>query len=94
MPDDLIVNSAALEPLFAPWEEPIALRVRGDKAGDPAKVVKNRRPSPIPIVNNLRMADRKWREAFYVGASETTNRPLTQWTASPPTSVRPLNCLK
>lgn len=80
---DLIVNPSALEPLFAPWEEPIAHRVRGDKAGDPAKVVKNRRPSPITIVNNLRMAVREWREAFYVGASDTTRQLLTHWFERP-----------
>ena len=53
MPDELIVNSAALEPLFAPWEEPSAHRLRGDRPGDPAKVVKTRRPSRIVTVNNL-----------------------------------------
>ena len=45
-----IVNPACLEPLYAPWEEPNAHRVRGDKPGGPAKVIKNRRPSPITIV--------------------------------------------
>ena len=42
-----IVNPTALEPLFAPHEEPNFHRVRAEKPGDPAKVVKGRRPSPI-----------------------------------------------
>ena len=59
MPDDLIVNAAALEPLFAPWEEPTAHRVRGDRPGDSAKVIKTRRASPITIVVDGRV--RGWR---------------------------------
>ena len=77
MPDDQFhINPSALEPLFAPWEEPNAHRLRGDKPGDPAKVVKTRRPSPIAIVNNLRMAVREWREAYHIGASDTTRHSL------------------
>jgi len=83
MSTDPIVNPGALEPLFAPWEEPTAHRVRADKPGEPAKVVKNRRPSPISVVNNLRMAVREWREGFYGGASDTTRQLLNHWFERP-----------
>ena len=80
---DPIVNSTALESLFAPWEEPTSHRVRADKPSGPAKIVKTRRPSPITIVNNLRMTIRDWREAYYVGASDTTRQLLTYWFERP-----------
>jgi len=89
MPTDPIVNPAALEPLFAPWEEPNAHRVRADKPGDPAKVVRNRRPSPISVVNNLRMAVREWRESFYGGASDTTRQLLNHWFERPHRGTTP-----
>ena len=67
----VLINAAALEPLFTTWEGPNAHRVRvSDKVG--TQVEKGRRPSPIPIANNLRLAVRDWREAFYAGASDTT----------------------
>lgn len=72
-------NSAALEPLFAPWEEPIAHRVKADKYGEPAKVVNGRRPTPVTIAQNLRSEVRQWREGFYVGASDTTRHLLDYW---------------
>ncbi|MEN8443862.1 MAG: DEAD/DEAH box helicase family protein [Cyanobacteria bacterium J06555_13] len=73
------LNPATLEPLFAPWEEPNAHRVRAEKAGDPAGVSPSRRSSPIDLVDNLRAAVREWREAFYVGASDTTRHLLNHW---------------
>jgi type III restriction enzyme len=67
-----ILNSTILEPLFAPWAEPNAHRVRAAKTGDPAVIVQGHRASPIDLVSNLRSAVRDWREAFYIGASNTT----------------------
>jgi type III restriction enzyme len=73
------LNPAVLEPLFAPWQEPNAHRVRAEKTGDPAVVKQGRRASPIEVVNNLRAAVREWREAFYIGASDTTIQLLNHW---------------
>jgi type III restriction enzyme len=73
------LNTPALEPLFAPWEEPNAHRVRADREGDPAKVIKHRRPSPITLAQNLRAALREWRETFYAGASDTSRYLLDHW---------------
>lgn len=74
-----VINAAALEPLFEPWEEPTAHRIRADKDGEPAKVVKHRRPSQIAIAQNLRSDLRDWREAHYAGASDTTRHLLDHW---------------
>jgi len=73
------LNPTILEPLFAPWQEPNAHRVRAEKSGDPAVVRQGRRASPIEVVNNLRAAVREWREAFYIGASDTTIQLLNHW---------------
>ncbi|MBF2097084.1 MAG: DEAD/DEAH box helicase family protein [Gloeomargaritaceae cyanobacterium C42_A2020_066] len=73
------LNTAVLEPLFAPWQEPNAHRLRADKPGEPAVVKQGRRASPIDVVNNLRAAVREWREAFYIGASDTTLQLLNHW---------------
>ena len=73
------LNPSILEPLFAPWQEPNAHRVRAEKSGDPAVVKQGRRASPIEVVNNLRAAVREWREAFYIGASDTTIQLLNHW---------------
>lgn len=81
--------AAALEPLFEPWEEPIAHRIRNPKAGEPALVEKKRRSSPIAIVRNLRSEVRQWREAFYVGASDTTRELLGHWFERPHRMVTP-----
>jgi len=74
-----IINPAALEPLFAPHEEPNFHRVRAEKQGEPAKVEKGRRPSSITIANNLRSFVKNWREADYTGASDTTRELLFHW---------------
>ena len=74
-----IINAAALEPLFAPWEEPTGHRVRPDKYGQPAKVVRGRRGSNFAIVQNLRAEVRQWRESFYSGASDTSRQLLFHW---------------
>jgi type III restriction enzyme len=73
------LNSTILEPLFAPWAEPNAHRVRAEKPGDPAVIVQGRRASPIDLVSNLRSAVRDWREAFYIGATDTTIQLLNHW---------------
>src|ERR1700694_370918 len=73
------INAAALEPLYAPWQEPNAHRVRADREGEPAKVVQGRRPSPIAIAQNLRRDVRTWRETGYPGASDTTRHLLGHW---------------
>jgi type III restriction enzyme len=73
------LNPTILEPLFAPWAEPNSHRVRAEKAGDPAVIVQGRRASPIDLVSNLRSAAREWREAFYIGASDTTIQLLNHW---------------
>jgi type III restriction enzyme len=49
------------------------------KTGDPAVIVQGRRASPIDLVSNLRSAVRDWREAFYIGASNTTIQLLNHW---------------
>jgi type III restriction enzyme len=74
-----IINPSALEPLFAPHEEPNFHRVRAEKQGEPAKVVKGRRPSPITVANNLRSFVKAWRESDYAGASDTTRELLFHW---------------
>jgi len=72
----MVINTAALEPLFAPHEEPNFHRVRAEKPGEPAKVVKGRRPSSITVENNLRSFVKAWRESEYAGASDTTRELL------------------
>ena len=74
-----LLNPSALEPLFAPWDEPNAHRARADKEGQPAKKVSGRRPSPIRLAQNIRGAVREWREAFYAGSSDTTRNLLDYW---------------
>jgi ketosteroid isomerase-like protein len=41
--------------------------------------VQGRRASPIDLVSNLRSAVRDWREAFYIGARDTTIQLLNYW---------------
>ena len=74
-----IINPAALEPLYAPHEEPNFHRVRAEAPGQPAKVVKSRRPSSIAVANNLRSFVKDWRETDYAGASDTTRELLYHW---------------
>jgi len=76
---DVPLNLAALEPLYAPHEEPNRHRVRARRDGEPAEIVKGRRRSDIPIVQNLRSMVRQWREAEYAGASDTSRELLYHW---------------
>lgn len=71
------VNLSALEPLFAPHEEPNRHRARS-KDGQP-EVRKSRRPSPIVIAQILRRAVKDWRETDYPGASDTSRELLHHW---------------
>ncbi len=82
-PESSIINPAALEPLFQPWEEPTSHRQKNPEPGKPAIVVPRRRQSPIQIVQNLRGEVRQWREAFYIGASDTTRNLLAHWFERP-----------
>ena len=77
-----VVNVAALEPLFAPWEEPDKHRVRAKK-GFPPETKTYRRPSPNKLVNPLRAAVKEWHELNYFGASDTTRELLTYWFERP-----------
>ena len=77
---DAALNFSALEPLFAPHEEPNLHRVRV-KDGHPAVAKRGRRPSPIVIAQNLRRFVKEWRETDYPGASDTTRELLHHWFA-------------
>ncbi|MBI4083801.1 MAG: DEAD/DEAH box helicase family protein [Candidatus Lambdaproteobacteria bacterium] len=75
-----IINPEALEPLYAPWEEPNVHRVRVEQPeGAPPRVIKGRRPTSIVIAQNLRPFVREWRESGYPGASDTTRTLLNHW---------------
>lgn len=81
--DGISINATALEPLFAPWEEPNKHRVRAKK-GQPPEVKTFRRPSSIRnLVNPLRAAVKEWRELNYFGASDTTRELLGYWFERP-----------
>jgi type III restriction enzyme len=73
-----IINPAALEPLFAPHEEPNRHRTRA-QGGQPAQVINGRRPSKIAIAQALRSHVKQWRESDYPGASDTTRELLHHW---------------
>ena len=70
---------SSLEPLFLPWEEPKFHRVKNEKQGETAKVIKGRRPSPLTISQNIRGAVREWRESFYAGETSDTSRQLLSY---------------
>lgn len=64
-------NSAALDPLFKLWEEPIRHRVPNPAAGQPALVHPGRRPSRVPLVRAIRAEVDGWRRGGYAGVSDT-----------------------
>ncbi|CFX18355.1 Type III restriction enzyme, res subunit [Candidatus Filomicrobium marinum] len=80
--NSISINAAALDPLFAPWEEPNKHRVRAKK-GQPPETKTYRRQSPIRMVNPLRAAVKEWRELNYFGASDTTRELLGYWFERP-----------
>ncbi len=79
MNEEPYVNISALEPLFAPHEEPNRHRVRAEAEGQPARVVTGRRRTPIAIAQNLRPLLKAWRDNDYPGASDTTRELLHHW---------------
>ena len=81
--DELVINTAALEPLFAPWEEPNKHRVRSSTPGQPPEIKTYRRRSPVRLVNPLREAVKEWRDLGYPGASGTTQDLLSHWFQRP-----------
>ena len=76
---DAATVAAALEPLFGPADVPNRHRVKAQKAGAPAEVIKGRRPSSIAIAQNLRQEMDDWRLADYAGASSTSRELLFHW---------------
>jgi type III restriction enzyme len=74
-----IINLSALEPLYQPHEMPTHHRVRAKRGGEPAEIIKGRRPCDIVIAQNLRRYVTEWREADYAGASDTTRELLYHW---------------
>jgi len=54
-------------------------RIRAKREGEPAEIVKGRRPSEIVIAQNLRRHVSEWRDADYTGASDTTRELLHHW---------------
>ena len=80
MPENntFILDKSRIEPLFKPWEMPNTHRIKAD-GEDGASVAKGRRKSGINIVNNLRAELAEWRDAFYIGASDTSRHLLNYW---------------
>ena len=64
---------AALEPLYAPWEEPNKHRVKD------VGIVPGRRTSRATLVPYIRSQVSDWRHSGYEGASETTKTLLNHW---------------
>jgi len=81
--DEIVINTAALEPLFPPWEEPNKHRVRSSTPGQSPEIKTYRRRSPVKLVNPLREAVREWRDLGYPGASATTQNLLSYWFERP-----------
>ncbi|MBW7909561.1 MAG: DEAD/DEAH box helicase family protein, partial [Kiritimatiellae bacterium] len=81
--EDMVINTAALEPLFAPWEEPNKHRVRASTPGQPPETKTYRRRSPVKLVNPLREAVKEWGDLGYPGASGTTQQLLAHWFERP-----------
>lgn len=71
-------NTAALEPLFKPWEEPTMHRQPNPGDG-PALIVPGRRPSKVPTVRAIRAEVDAWRCGGYAGISETSRTLLRHW---------------
>lgn len=73
------INTAALEPLFPPNQEPNRHRIKASKEGEPALILNTRRPSPIVLAQNLRLVLKEWRDSDYPGVSDTTRELLHFW---------------
>ncbi len=72
-------NSAALEPLFKPWEEPIRHRLPNPVKGAAAIIQPGRRPSKVPLVRSIRAQVDGWRRGGYAGISQTSRYLLNYW---------------
>ena len=73
--------AAAVQPLFGPSDIPDRHRGKAKSPGSPAEVVQGRRPSPIPIAQNLRQDVADWRAASYAGVSDTSRELFFHWFA-------------
>jgi type III restriction enzyme len=78
MPENKL-NVSALEPLYLPYEEPDSHRVKAKQDGEPAQLIRGRRPSSITIAQNLRGAVGEWRNLGYPGCSNTSRELLHYW---------------
>ncbi len=74
-------NRGALQPLFAPWEQPTCHRQRNPEPDQPAIVAPGRRSSKVPLVSAIRAQVDAWRAAGYPGASATSRALLNHWFA-------------
>lgn len=74
-----VINPVALEPLFGPADVPNRHRVKAKAAGAAAEIKLGRRPSSLPIVQNLRRELSDWRDNEYPGASDTSRELLFHW---------------
>lgn len=74
-----VINPAALEPLYKTYEEPCRYRAPADIKGNPAKIIQGRRPSNVPVAQNLRRQVKDWRDSDYPGASDVTRDLLHYW---------------
>lgn len=72
-------RESSLLPLYQPQEEPTAHRAAAKKPGEAAIIKDGRRPSLMPVVNNLRNLLDDWRNNFYPGASDTTRELFYHW---------------
>ncbi len=72
-------NSAALLPLFKPWEEPAQYRTPNPMSGGAALIKPGRRPSKCPLVRSIRAEVDGWRRGGYAGVSDTSRTLLNYW---------------
>lgn len=76
---DLVINPAALEPLYGPSDIPNKHRVKSKVPGQRAEEKMGRRPTDIAVAQNLRRDVAEWREGLYAGASATSQELLNHW---------------
>ncbi len=79
MSNGIVINTAALEPLYKSWEEPNRHRVRAQRRGEPAQIIEGRRSSSITIAQTLRGEVSQWRASSYFGASDTSRYLMEHW---------------
>jgi type III restriction enzyme len=76
---DLVINPAALEPLYGPSDIPNKHRVKAKIPGQQAEERNGRRPTDIAVAQTLRRDVAEWREGLYAGASATSQELLNHW---------------